>query len=103
MHPYDKFKSDNPVPERSAFDLTKLNRHDVPKSTNLFQFDESQIFQHCTVITLDGVDGFSWYDENGTRHDEGLTWPVMQIHRDATVEVFFGPDGERSAGWRKSD
>ena len=104
MHPYDKFKSENPVPERSAFDLTELNRQDILNLTNFAQFDGSQVFQHCTVLTIDGVPGFAWYDPvTGQRHDEGFTWPTMQIHKDATVEVLFGPDGERSAGWHKSD
>ena len=123
MHPYDKFKSDNPVPERSAFDLTELNRKDLDNAelierlknipvgiirdsvvqTNVFQFDGSQVFEHCTVLTIDGVPGFAWYDPaTGQRHDEGFTWPTMQIHKDATVEVLFGPDGERSAGWKKN-
>ena len=104
MHPYDKFKSENPVPERSAFDLTELNRKDILKLTNFSQFDGSQVFQHCTVLTIDGVPGFAWYDPaTGQRHDEGFTWPTMQIHKDATVEVLFGPDGERSAGWKKEN
>ena len=123
MHQFDQFKQDmekmaksnlpNPIKsgktkgpksERSAFDLTELNRQDIMKLTNFSQFDGSQVFQHCTVLTIDGVPGFAWYDPaTGQRHDEEFTWPTMQIHKDATVEVLFGPDGERSAGWRKSD
>ena len=103
MHPYDKFKSENPVPERSAFDLTELNRKGILKLTNLYQFDTAQTFTGCTVLTIDGIDGFAWIDQNGTRHNEGFVWPTMRIHKDATVEVLFGPDGERSAGWKKEN
>ena len=118
MHQFDQFKQDmekmskakltNPIksdknkPERSTFDLTELNRNDL-KLTNLYQFEDVQTHPHCTVLTLDGINGFSWYDEFGNRHDEGLTWPKMTIHRDATVEILFGPNGERSAGWHNGD
>ena len=91
------------VPERSYLDATELNRTGL-KPTNLYQFDDAQIFANCTVLTIDGVPGFAWYDPaTGQRHDEGFTWPTMQIHKDATVEVLFGPDGERSAGWKKEN
>ena len=122
MHQYDQFKQDmekmaksdlpNPIKsgktkgpksERSAFDLTELNRQDVLKPSNFFQFMESQIHPNCTVLTIDGIDGFAWIDQNGTRHDEGFVWPTMRIHKDATVEILFGPNGERSAGWKKEN
>ena len=122
MHQFDQFKQDmeklskadlqNPIKsdktkrpksERSYLDLTELNRPDILKLTNLYQFDTAQTFTGCTVLTIDGIDGFAWIDQNGTRHDEGFVWPTMRIHKDATVEVLFGPDGERSAGWHKSD
>ena len=126
MHQFDQFKQDmekmskakltNPIksdkskPERSSFDLTELNRQDILKSirgdatvTNLDQFETSQTFTDCTVLTIDGIDGFAWIDQNGTRHDEGFVWPTMRIHKDATVEILFGPNGERSAGWKKNE
>ena len=126
MHQFDQFKQDmekmskakltNPIkseqskPERSYLDLTELNKQDILKSirggatvTNLDQFETSQTFTGCTVLTIDGIDGFAWIDQNGTRHDEGFVWPTMRIHKDATVEVLFGPNGERSAGWKKND
>ena len=122
MHQYDQFKQDmekmaksdlpNPIKsgktkgpksERSAFDLTELNRQDVLKPSNFFQFMESQIHPNCTVLTIDGIDGFAWIDQNGTRHDEGFVWPTMRINKDATVEILFGPNGERSAGWKKEN
>ena len=82
--------------------LAQREPDEKPIVTNLYQFDGNQVFQHCTVLTIDGVPGFAWYDPaTGQRHDEGFTWPTMQIHKDATVEVLFGPDGERSAGWKK--
>ena len=119
MHQFDQFKQDmekiskakltNPIKseqskqERSYLDLTELNRPDGLKLSNFFQFDQSQIISHCTVLTIDGIDGFAWIDQNGTRHDEGFVWPTMRIHKDATVEILFGKNGERSAGWHKSD
>lgn len=126
MHQFDQFKQDmekmskakltNPIksdkskPERSSFDLTELNRQDILKSirsgatvSNLDQFDTAQTFTSCTVLTIDGIDGFAWIDQNGTRHDEGFVWPTMRIHKDATVEILFGQNGERSAGWHESD
>lgn len=121
MHQFDQFKQDmeklskadlqNPIKskqpgkiksERSYLDATELNRTDL-KPTNLYQFDEAQTFTDCTVLTIDGIDGFAWIDQNGTRHDEGFVWPTMRIHKDATVEILFGKNGERSAGWHKSD
>ena len=121
MHQFDQFKQDmeklnkadltNPIKpdkakkiksERSTFDLTELNRNDL-KPSNLFQFVESQTHQNCTVLTIDGIDGFAWIDQNGTRHDEGFVWPTMRIHKDATVEILFGKNGERSAGWKKNE
>ena len=122
MHQFDQFKQDmeklskadlqNPIKskqpgkiksERSSFDLTELNRQGVLKPTNFFQFEETQVHQNCTVLTLDGIDGFAWIDQNGTRHDEGFVWPTMRIHKDATVEILFGKNGERSAGWHNSN
>ena len=121
MHQFDQFKQDmeklskadlqNPIKakqsgkiksERSYLDATELNRNNL-KPTNLYQFDEAQTFTGCTVLTIDGIDGFAWIDQNGTRHDEGFVWPTMRIHKDATVEVLFGPNGERSAGWREGE
>ena len=126
MHQFDQFKQDmekmskakltNPIKseqpksEKSYLDLTELNRQNILKSirggatvSNLEQFDEAQTFTDCTVLTIDGIDGFAWIDQNGTRHDEGFMWPTMRIHKDATVEILFGPNGERSAGWHKND
>ena len=118
MHQFDQFKQDmeklskadlqNPIKskqpksERSYLDATELNRNGL-KPTNLYQFDEAQTFTGCTVLTIDGIDGFAWIDQNGTRHDEGFVWPTMRIHKDVTVEILFGQNGERSAGWHKSD
>ena len=109
MHQFDQFKQDmeklnradltNPI-KRSKSELYRSNRADV---SNLYRYESSETVEHCTVLTIDGIDGFAWIDQNGTRHDEGFVWPTMRIHKDATVEVLFGPDGERSAGWRKSD
>lgn len=124
MHQFDQFKQDmekmskakltnlikseQSKPERSYLGLTELNKQDILKSirgratvTNLGQFETSQTFTGCTVLTIDGIDGFAWIDQNGTRHDEGFVWPTMRIHKDATVEILFGKNGERSAGWRE--
>ena len=113
MHQFDQFKQDmekmqqanltNPI-KGDRSDLLKSIRGDgMAHLTNLYQFVDSQTIPNCTVLTIDGIDGFAWIDQNGARHDEGFVWPTMRIHKDATVEVLFGPDGERSAGWRKSD
>ena len=119
MHQFDQFKQDmeklnkadlqNPiktnVPDKSSkeySELLKSIRGDgMAHLTNLHQFVDSQTIPNCTVLTLDGIDGFAWIDQNGTRHDEGFVWPTMRIHKDATVEILFGKNGERSAGWKK--
>ena len=124
MHQFDQFKQDmekmskakltNPIksdkskPERSSFDLTELNRQDILKSirgdatvTNLDQFETSQTFTDCTVLTIDGIDGFAWIDQNGTRHDEGFVWPTMRIEQNCTVEVLTDEYGRESKGWYK--
>ena len=97
MHDFDKFRSD----------MANRSEPDIPNSggsvSNLFRFDKQQTIPNCTVITLDGLDGFMWIGPDGVRHNEGLRWPTMRIHKDATVEVLFGPNGERSAGWRETD
>ena len=97
MHQYDQFKHD----------MANRSEPDKPNSdstvSNLFRFDKQQTIPNCTVITLDGLDGFMWIGPDGVRHNEGLRWPTMRIHKDATVEVLFGPNGERSAGWRETD
>ena len=97
MHDFDRFRSD----------IANRSEPDKPNSdssvSNLFRYDRQQLIQNCTVITLDGLDGFMWIGPDGVRHNEGLRWPTMRIHKDATVEVLFGPNGERSAGWRETD
>ena len=97
MHDFDRFRSD----------MANRSEPDKPNSggsvSNLFRYDRQQLIQNCTVITLDGLDGFMWIGPDGVRHNEGLRWPTMRIHKDATVEVLFGPNGERSAGWRETD
>ena len=122
-NPIKPDKSKGPKSEKLYLDLTELNGNDPEYSellkrlsripcrpitgevtvTNLNQFVDSQTIPNCTVLTIDGIDGFAWIDQNGTRHDEGFVWPTMRIHKDATVEVLFGPNGERSAGWRETD
>ncbi len=67
------------------------------------QFDVSRSMEHCTVVTFDGVPGFAWYDKFGQRHNEGLTFPRMNVIRDATVELLYNSEtGNRSAGWRRT-
>ena len=111
MHQFDQFKQDmEKLSKENLLNPIKQSSSDISKSirgaeirTNLYQFVDSQTILNCTVLTLDGIDGFAWIDQNGTRHDEGFVWPTMRIHKDATVEVLFGPDGERSAGWKTSE
>ena len=114
-------KSEQPKSEKSYLDLTELNRHDPEYSellkrlskipccpitgevtvTNLNQFVDSQTIPNCTVITLDGLDGFMWIGPDGVRHNEGLRWPTMRIEQDCTVEVLTDKYGRESKGWYK--
>ena len=131
MHDFDKFRSDmanrsepdkpnsdNPyiemnVPDKNSKEYSELLKElshikagpirENVMPTNLFRFDRQQLIPNCTIITLDGLDGFMWIGPDGVRHNEGLRWPTMRIEQGCTVEVLFGPNGERSAGWRKSD
>lgn len=95
MHDFDRFRSD------------MANRPDKPNSggnvSNLFRFDRQQLIPNCTVITLDGLDGFMWIDPSGVRHNEGLRWPTMRIEQNCTVEVLTDQYGRESKGWYKSD
>ena len=110
MHQYDQFKQDmEKLHKADLQNPIRANRSepDKPNSggsvSNLFRYDRLRTIPNCTVITLDGLDGFMWIGPDGVRHNEGLRWPTMRIHKDATVEVLFGPNGERSAGWRETD
>lgn len=72
--------------------------------TNLNQYDVSRIHENCTVVTLDGLPGFAWYDRYGQLHNEGLTFPKMNIIREAKVQLLYNSEtGERSAGWSKKN
>ena len=97
MHQYDKFRSD----------MANRSEPDKPNSdsnvSNLFRFDRQQTIPNCTVITLDGLDGFMWIGPDGVRHNEGLRWPTMRIEQNCTVEVLTDEYGRESKGWYKSD
>ena len=95
MHDFDKFRSD--MANRS--DLTKPNSDG--SVSNLFRFDRQQTIPNCTVITLDGLDGFMWIGPDGVRHNEGLCWPTMRIEQNCTVEVLTDEYGRESRGWYK--
>lgn len=72
------------------------------EQTNIENYDVSRTMEHCTVVTFDGIPGFTWYDRLGNRYNEGLQWPKMNVIRDATVELLYNSEtGEHSAGWRK--
>ena len=48
-------------------------------------------------LRYNGVE-YSWWDENGERHDEdGFTMPEMKLFKGDVEEFFNG--SERSAGW----
>ena len=114
-------KPEQPKSEKSYLDLTELNRNDPEYSellerlskipcrpitgevtvTNLNQFVDSRTIPNCTVITLDGLDGFMWIDPDGVRHNEGLRWPTMRIEQGCTVEVLTDEYGRESKGWHK--
>ena len=97
MHQYDQFKHD----------MANRGEPDKPNSdstvSNLFRFDRQQTIPNCTVITLDGLDGFMWIGPDGVRHNEGLRWPTMRIEQNCTVEVLTDEYGRESKGWYKGD
>ena len=95
MHQFDQFKHD--MANRS--DPTKPNSDSTV--SNLFRFDRQQTIPNCTVITLDGLDGFMWIGPDGVRHNEGLRWPTMRIEQNCTVEVLTDEYGRESKGWCK--
>ena len=95
MHDFDRFRSD----------MANRSEPDKPNSggsvSNLFRFDRQQLIPNCTVITLDGLDGFMWIGPDGVRHNEGLRWPTMRIEQGCTVEVLTDEYGRESKGWYK--
>ena len=95
MHDFDRFRSD----------MANRSEPDKPNSdgtvSNLFRFDRQQLIPNCTVITLDGLDGFMWIGPDGVRHNEGLRWPTMRIEQNCTVEVLTDEYGRESKGWYK--
>ena len=97
MHDFDKFRSD----------MANRSEPDKPNSggnvSNLFRFDRQQLIPNCTIITLDGLDGFMWIDPDGVRHNEGLRWPTMRIEQGCTVEVLTDEYGRESKGWYKDN
>lgn len=95
MHDFDRFRSD----------MANRGEPDKPNSggsvSNLFRYDLQQLIPNCTIITLDGLDGFMWIDPDGVRHNEGLRWPTMRIEQNCTVEVLTDEYGRESKGWYK--
>lgn len=95
MHDFDRFRSD----------MANRSEPDKPNSdssvSNLFRYDRQQLIPNCTVITLDGLDGFMWIGPDGVRHNEGLRWPTMRIEQNCTVEVLMDEYGRESKGWYK--
>ena len=95
MHDFDRFRSD--MANRSEPD----NPNSDSTVSNLFRYDRQQTIPNCTVITLDGLDGFMWIGPDGVRHNEGLRWPTMRIEQNCTVEVLTDEYGRESKGWYK--
>ena len=95
MHDFDRFRSD----------MANRSEPEKPNSggsvSNLFRYDRQQLIPNCTVITLDGLDGFMWIGPDGVRHNEGLRWPTMRIEQNCTVEVLTDEYGRESKGWSK--
>ena len=95
MHDFDRFRSD----------MANRSEPNKPNSggnvSNLFRFDRQHTIPNCTVITLDGLDGFMWIGPDGVRHNEGLRWPTMRIEQNCTVEVLTDKYGRESKGWHK--
>ena len=94
MHDFDRFRSD-------MANRADPTRPTDPGITNLYKFNSQQTIPNCTVITLDGLDGFMWIGPDGVRHNEGLRWPTMRIEQDCTVEVLTDKYGRESKGWYK--
>ena len=108
MHQYDQFKQDMEKLHKADLQnpiMANRGEPDKPNSgssvSNLFRFDRQQTIPNCTVITLDGLDGFMWIDPDGLRHNEGLRWPTMRIEQGCTVEVLTDEYGRESKGWYK--
>ena len=97
MHDFDKFRSD--MANRSD----PTNPNSDSSVSNLFRYDRQQTIPNCTVITLDGLDGFMWIGPDGVRHNEGLRWPTMRIEQGCTVEVLTDEYGRESKGWYKDN
>lgn len=95
MHDFDRFRSD--MANRSEPDKPNSDS----KVSNLFRFDRQRTIPDCTVITLDGLDGFMWIGPDGVRHNEGLRWPTMRIEQGCTVQVLTDQYGRESKGWYK--
>ncbi len=97
MHDFDRFRTD----------MANRSEPDKPNSdstvSNLFRFDRQQLIPNCTVITLDGLDGFMWIGPDGVRHNEGLRWPTMRIEQGCTVQVLTDQYGRESKGWYKDN
>ena len=72
-----------------------------PIVTNMFQYSHERIIENCTVITLDGINGFMWIDPDGVRHNEGMRWPTMRIEQGCTVQILSDEYGRESKGWYK--
>lgn len=93
MHDFDKFQQD------------MANRPDPPRNEptfdNMFQYSHERIIENCTVITLDGINGFMWIDPDGVRHNEGMLWPTMRIEQGCTVQILSDEYGRESKGWYK--
>lgn len=97
MHDFDRFRSD----------MANRSEPDKPNSggnvSNMFRFDRQRTIPNCTVITLDGLDGFMWIGPDGVRHNEGVRWPTMRIEQNCTVEVLTDEYGRESKGWYKDN
>ena len=82
MHDFDRFRSD--MANRSEPD----NPNSGGNVSNLFRFDQQRTIPNCTVITLDGLDGFMWIGPDG-------------VEQNCTVEVLTDEYGRESKGWYK--
>ena len=110
MHQYDQFKQDMEKLHKADLQnpiMANRSEPDKPNSggsvSNLFRYDSQHIIPNCTVITLDGLDGFMWIGPDGVRHNEGLRWPTMRIEQNCTVEVLTDEYGRESKGWSKDN
>lgn len=61
-------------------------------------YNKSKVHQDVSIMVCNLTNGFCWWDEDGTRHDEdGFVMPEMKLMK-GDVQILTN-GSERSAGW----